>query len=223
MPDPHLERDRLRIVLATVAVSVVGMIISSFIPGSDWRTAVAINLIDNMLLVAHIVRRRDTFMLHLIAFGVVLGFVELFADAWLVDVTRSLDYSPGGGAFIWRSPFWMPFAWEVVAVQFAYIGVRLVERFGAVGVVLSGLIGAVNIPFYEEMALHTNWWVYRGAHMLSHTPYYIIVGEFVIAIAIALTARQVRREILSRTLLSGAVAGASIFAAYGAAWWLIDG
>jgi hypothetical protein len=31
---------------------------------------------------------------------------------------------------IWRSPLWMPLAWEVVAVQFGYIGLRLWERFG---------------------------------------------------------------------------------------------
>jgi hypothetical protein len=45
--------------------------------------------------------------------GVVVGFTELAADAWLV--------------VIWRSPLWMPLAWEVVAVQFGYVGLRLWE------------------------------------------------------------------------------------------------
>ena len=47
-----------------------------------------------------------------------VGLAELLADAWLVDYTRTLDYSIGGGPMIWRSPVWMPQAWEVVAVQF---------------------------------------------------------------------------------------------------------
>jgi hypothetical protein len=50
---------------------------------------------------------------------------------------------------IWRSPLWMPLAWEVVAVQFGYVGLRLWERFGKTGLVLIGLLGALNIPFYE--------------------------------------------------------------------------
>ena len=46
----------------------------------------------------------------------------------------------------------MPLAWEVVAVQFGYIGLRLWERFGKVGLLMIALLGAINIPFYEEMA-----------------------------------------------------------------------
>ena len=53
---------------------------------------------------------------------------ELAADAWLVDYTRTLDYSIGGGPMLWRSPIWMPLAWEVVTVQFGYVGLRLWER-----------------------------------------------------------------------------------------------
>ena len=45
----------------------------------------------------------------------------------------------------------MPFAWEVVAVQFGYIGLRLWERFGRVWLLVIALLGAINIPFYEEM------------------------------------------------------------------------
>ena len=54
-------------------------------------------------------------MARLILFGLITGFVELAADAWIVDVTHTLDYSVGGGPMIWRSPFWMPFAWEILS------------------------------------------------------------------------------------------------------------
>jgi hypothetical protein len=62
------------------------------------------------------------------AFGLTAGIGELGADAWLVDFTRTLDYSSGGGPMLWRSPLWMTFAWEVVAVQFGYLGLRLRQR-----------------------------------------------------------------------------------------------
>lgn len=77
---------------------------------------------------------------------------------------------------------------EVVAVQFGYIGLRLWERFGKTGLLMIGLLGAINIPFYEEMARRIHWWQYSGCRMISYTPWYIIVGEFVIALVFALLA-----------------------------------
>ena len=75
------------------------------------------------------------------------------------------------------------------------------------GLLLTGLIGAVNIPFYEEMALRDNWWRYANCRMLLHTPYYIIVGEFLIAVAIGVLARWTRSGRWSRSLAAGVLAG----------------
>jgi hypothetical protein len=55
---------------------------------------------------------------------------------------RSFDRPQKLSGMIWRSPLWMPLACEVVAVQFGYIG----------------LLGAINIPFYEDMAHRIHWW-----------------------------------------------------------------
>src|SRR5206468_5420109 len=128
-----------------------------------------------------------------------------------------------GGPMIWRSPAWMPFAWEIVAVQFGYIGLRLVERFGpAIGALLTGLLGAANIPFYEEMARRTHWWQYANCRMFLHTPYHVVLGEFGIAVCLALLARPLRRERWPITLGAGVLGGASIFVCYAGAYWLID-
>ena len=48
-----------------------------------------------------------------------------------------------------------------------------------------GQLGAINIPFYEEMARKIHWWQYSGCRMISFTPWYIILGEFGIALAFA--------------------------------------
>src|SRR6476661_10004020 len=220
-----LESGRLRVVIATIVINVVGVSLLAFAPWSDWRTGFALNVIDNVLLVGFAVLRRDGFMARLIVFGLAVGFVELAADAWLVQSTRTLDYSIGGGPMLWCSPLWMPLAWEVVAVQFGYIGLRLSERFGKTGLLMIGLLGAINIPFYEEMARRIHWWQYspesvRG--MISYTPWYIIVGEFVIALVFALLARTLRRNSWRVAVVAGVAGGASIFVCYAAAFLITD-
>src|SRR5262245_45148970 len=217
-----LERARLGVVLATVAINVVAVSLLAFVPWSNWRTGVALNVIDNCLLVGFVLVRRDALLGRFLLFGIVVGFFELPADAWLVDYTRTLDYSIGGGPMIWRSPLWMPPAWEVVAVQFGYIGLRLWERFGKAGLLMIGLLGAINIPFYEEMARRIHWWTYGGCRMFSCTPWYIILGEFGIAIAFALLARTLRHGSWRAALIAGIAGGFSIFVCYAVAFWITD-
>jgi hypothetical protein len=160
-------------------------------PWSDWRTGLALNLFDNLLLLGFVLRHRDIILRRLLLFGLTVGFAELAADAWLVDYTRTLDYSIGDGPMLWRSPIWMPLAWEIVGVQFGYVGLWLWRRFDRWGLIAIGLLGAINIPYYEELARRINWWEYSKCRMLSRTPYYIILGEFGIAILLAILAKRV--------------------------------
>jgi hypothetical protein len=88
-----------------------------------------------------------------------------------------------------------------------------------------GLLGAINIPFYEEMARRIHWWQYspesvRG--MISYTPWYIIVGEFGIALSFALLACMLRRGSWRDAILAGSIGGASIFVCYAAAFLITD-
>lgn len=222
-PDP-LALPRLRIVLATVALNIIAVALLTFAPWSDWRTGIALNLLDNSLLVWFVVTRGDRFLARLILFGVAAGFTELAADAWLVEGTRTLDYSIGGGPMLWRSPFWMPFAWEVVTVQFSCLGLWLWGRLGVLGLLAVGLLGAINIPYYEEMARPIHWWQYHGCRMVFGTPFYIIGGEFLIAIALTLLGRPIQRDPRQNTAIAlGIVAGLAIFAAYAVAFAVFDG
>jgi hypothetical protein len=220
--DP-LESQRLLVVVATIVIDVVAVTLLILAPWSDWRTGLALNLFDNLLLLGFVLLRRDRLLARFILFGLVVGFTELAADAWLVDFTHTLDYSIGGGPMLWRSPVWMPFAWEVVAVQFGYLGLRLQERFGGYGLIAIGLLGAINIPYYEEMARRIHWWRYSGCRMISGTPYYIIVGEFLIAIAFALLVRRFRQANIASALLAGLAGGAAIFVSYAIGYGITDG
>jgi hypothetical protein len=182
----------------------------------------ALNVLDNSLLIGFAMLKCDALLARFLLFGIVVGFTELAADAWLVDYTRTLDYSIGGGPMIWRSPVWMPLAWEVVAVQFGYVGLRLWERFGKTGLLLIGLLGAINIPFYEEMARRIHWWQYRGCRMISFTPWYIVLREFGIALVFALLARRLRRSSWHVAVVAGLTGGLSIFACYAVAFLITD-
>ena len=220
--ESSLERDRLRVVIATVVINVVAVSLLTFAPWSDWRTGAALNVVDNCLLIGFALSRRDGLLGRFLLFGLAVGFAELPADAWLVDYTRTLDYSIGGGPMICQSPLWMPFAWEVVAVQFGYIGLRLWERFGRMGLLMIGLLGAINIPFYEEMARKIHWWQYSGCRMISFTPWYIIIGEFGIALALTLLARTLRRGSWRAAILAGLAGGLLIFVCYAVALFITD-
>jgi hypothetical protein len=217
-----LERERLCVVIATIVINVAAVSLLTLAPWSDWRSGAMLNILDNCLLVGFALIKRDALLGRFILFGLAVGFAELFADAWLVDFTRTLDYSIGGGPMIWRSPLWMPLAWEVVAIQFGYIGLRLWERFGVGGLLVAGLLGAINIPFYEEMARRIHWWQYSGCRMLSFTPFYIIGGEFLIAIALALLARTLRHGSWGRAALAGIGGGLAVFVSYAVAFWFTD-
>jgi hypothetical protein len=219
--DAARERTRLQLVLLTVFNAVAGVILFSFVPGSDGWTAAALCLFNNAILIGFTVWTRDPVIARLLVFGLAVGVVELAADAWIVDVTGTLDYTPSHSMMVWRSPWWMIMAWELVALQFAYIGLRLRDRFGALGLALSGLLGAVNIPFYEEMALRLSWWRYGGCPMLSNTPYYIIIGEFFLVVCFGLLAPSVRRSSWLLVGASGALAGVCILASYFLAWQLV--
>jgi len=220
--DP-LERARLRIVLATVVINVVAVALLVFAPWSNWRTGLALNLLDNFLLLSFVFLRRDLLIGRLMVFGLAVGFAELPADAWLVSHTHTLNYAIGGGPMLWCSPAWMPFAWQVVAVQFGYVGLRLWERFGGFGLVMIAGLGAVNIPYYEEMARRIHWWTYSGCRMISFTPYYIVLGEAGIAVALTLLAAQLRRGTWKKAAIAGLIGGLAIFVCYALAYLVTDG
>ena len=67
-----------------------------------------------------------------------------------------------------------------------------------------------------------HWWQYSGCRMFSFTPWYIIVGEFGIALALALLAGTLRRGSWRTAVTAGVGAGLSIFVCYAVALFLTD-
>jgi hypothetical protein len=86
---------------------------------------------------------------------------------------------------------------------------------------LTGLWGALNIPFYEEMAYHAGWWRYAHAPGLGHTPYYVMLFEGLIAVTLPPLLAQIERRSPRATLLRGLALGVWIPCAALASWLLI--
>lgn len=59
--------------------------------------------------------------------------------------------------------------------------------------------------------------------MLSYTPYYIILGEFGIAIILAVLAKRLANSTWADTLLIGTTGGMGIFLCYALAYGITDG
>jgi hypothetical protein len=46
--DRSLERGRLWVVIATIAINIIAVSLLAFAPWSDWRTGAALNIVDNV-------------------------------------------------------------------------------------------------------------------------------------------------------------------------------
>jgi len=210
--DTQRDRARLRTVLGTVALSVITVILLYDKPWSNGRTAIALNLVNISLFLAHILYYRDMVMARLLLFGLAFGIVELAADALCVRFTHTLDYSVAGSPMLGLSPFWMPTAWMIVAAQIGYLGLCLIRWLGiGRGILLTAMLGAINIPFYEEMAYHAHWWQYENCRRWGHTPVYIIAAELIIGLTLGPLAGWAMREGATGrdALLAGFVGGLS--------------
>ncbi len=123
--------------------------------------------------------------------GLVAGILELFTDAAGHQFARSLFY-PQGQPLLWDSPFYMPLSWMIVLTQLGYLAWRLAgllpgRRLPWRAILLAGLAGAVNVPFYEEAAYHAGWWRYAPTVLhLGNTPAYVLLFEGLVAAALPL-------------------------------------
>jgi len=216
-----LERQRLTFILITIGIVFLWQLTNSYFC-TGWKTAAILSFLILALDYGFVIYRRDALLGKLVLFGLTAGAVELVADWWLVRTTGTLFY-PAGDPRLLESPVYMPVAWGVVLVQIGYIGYRLSMRWPLwLAMLATGLLGGTLIPFYEHFAKGACWWWYEGAHhMLGNTPYYIMLGEFLITIPLPAIFRLAPRLEFYWMPLWGAAVGIWIWLSYLLAWWLI--
>jgi hypothetical protein len=157
----------------------------------------------------------------LLAFGLVAGVVELWADWVHVTWIHSLVYTDYFGLQLLASPVYMPIGWCITVAQFGYIALRLGESLPAwVPVLLLSLLGLIVPPWYEQLATAAHAWHYaEQGPMLSTTPVWVIGTYGVCMFAIASGALVFyQKGAWGRALLGGFFVGTALL--FASVFWL---
>lgn len=188
-----------------------------------WTSAALIDLLACGYLLGLAARPRwRPLIVRLMALGLVAGIAELATDAAGKGVAHSLIY-PGREPMLVASPFYMPLSWMVVLVWIAYLAWRLATLASpptvGVRVMIVGLVGALTVPFYEEMAYYAGWWRYVPAHSIGQVPIYVVVFEGAVAAILPLITSRLRECPLGYALAGGVIVGAWMPLAAFIAWF----
>src|SRR5207245_8367655 len=156
---------------------------------TKWWYVGTIDLFLSALLLIMVISGRTMRPLlgRLMLAGLIAGICELFTDASGQYVAHSLIY-PAGELTLWTSPAYMPLSWMVILTHLGYLAWRLRAIAGwRKASLICGIWGAMQIPFYEEMAYYGGWWRYVPTRlMLGHTPLYVLLFEGLIIASLPL-------------------------------------
>lgn len=197
----------------TIATTLTVAALSSYFH-AGWMSAAVLAFGMYAIIAAFAVRYSDGFLFKLLVFGLMAGIVELAADCWLVDSTKTLLYA-GGEPMIFCSPIYMPFAWAVVLVQVGYLGWLISGHKPMWQSMLATLaLGLLFIPLFEHFANGAGWWVYQNTPMIGDTPWYIIMAEGLICMVLPFLFKFEVQKSYVRALIFGALQGLWIWVAY---------
>jgi len=188
-----------------------------------WYVGIIDLILTAMLLILVISWRMVRPLLgRLMLVGLVAGLCELFTDASGQYVIHSLIY-PMGELTIWTSPLYMPLSWLVTLTYLGYISWRLRALLGwRSAILLCGLLGAIDIPFFEEISYYGGWWRYVPTHlMLGHTPAYVTLFEGIVVAALPLLFDRLERCSWMETAALGVVTGIWMAISALTAWLLL--
>ncbi len=186
---------RFKFVLGTMVLALA-LDLTAWYFRAGWTAAALITATLNLLILFYIAKQKDALLAKLFVFGIFVGFGELPTDHLAVAIQKTLVY-PSNEPFIWSSPAYMPFSWSIVMTQFGYLAWWMTQRWGlGIATILTGILGAVNLPTYEFLAKQAGFWYYQNATMVffNSTPVYVIVGEFLLTLSIPYIVRQVERS-----------------------------
>ncbi len=225
MTDPWEGYPTKRTFIAVGTTMVSGLVIaglaSKFAWG--WTAAAASTFLTLAVLAGYAIITKDELIGKLCAFGVVVGFGELFTDAWAVSSVKVLVYPPQ--PLIWDSPFYMPFSWTGLMVQLGFISVWLYSKWGvwwACGIM--AVIGGSNLPLGEYLAKGAEFWHYVDCKMLfGSTPWFVILGEVFIGALMPVIVWQVIRRPWGWVVPLGAAMAVWLFLCSIAAWAIVEG
>jgi hypothetical protein len=212
--------DLIFVLLALGFVSLWIIVNSRFDTG--WITGVMLTSIVLGALMVYVLRTSNDLLGKFMLFGLAAGTTELLADRWLIIGTKTLFYERHEPLLI-ASPVYMPAAWAVVLVLIGYLGYRAAQRWGMGHATwMCGLMGGLVIPVYESCAKGAGWWYYEDLRrIIWNTPYYIILGEFLLALALPVLLSRCDRRAFYWSLPIGVLMGLWIWLSYKLAFGLL--
>ncbi len=203
---------RMILVLGSMGLAVVWDLAAALLHWGPWA-AFVMTAVLVLIFCAYALRTTDMVIVRLLYFGLMVGFGELVADHWAVEVSQTLVYSDWGPQ-IWASPLYMPFSWIIVIAQLGYLAYWMSCRWGFLVAILGAtLMGALNIPLYEWLAAQAGFWTYQNCWMiLGHTPVYVIAGEAALTMVLPLIVWRVEQVPWKRIALLGVVQSLWVYA-----------
>jgi hypothetical protein len=171
-------------------------------------TAVAVGMVA--LFVAHAVLRRDGLIARLLLAGLAGAVMNLVND-WYCVRTGSIHYSPGG-PFVLFSPFYVLLLFVGGTVQLGYASHLIDSRRGPVAAaLLTAVLGALYVPFYDYLARAGDLWTYRSdVLLLGVVPRYIVVTEVMLCVSLSLLLGPLDRRHWAWAVPLGLVFGAVV-------------
>ena len=204
---------RLLYQVITLAMSLVVTTISwKFHLG--WQTIAIWILILLISDIVYLASSKDRLVLTFWLTTMILGFVELFADNWLVTGIQVLFYETEE-PLIWSSPLYMPFLWGTMTLRTAFISWVVTKKYGLLlSTVMMAITGAFMGTFWESLALEARWWYYVSDHMIFKAPIFIVVGEILFSMCIPYSFCKLGEGKVWHAVPIGIVLGFSIWLFY---------
>lgn len=210
--------------IAIAFVILTDYVLTSLDAVTRWLYVGFVDLLLTALLVLYLLTMRTfrPLLSKLMLAGLVAGICELFTDASGQFIVHSLIY-PTGELTIWTSPLYMPLSWLVTLTYLGYIGWRLRALLGLrIAIIVCGLLGAIDIPLFEEISYYGGWWRYEPARlMLGHTPAYVALFEGLIVAVLPLLFDRLERRTWIEAVVLGGIIGIWMAIAALTSWLLL--
>lgn len=179
-----------------------------------------------VLMLSFSIATRDRLFLTMMFSTIVMGFVELIADGWLVLGAPAILNYPAAEFKIATSPIYMPFLWASLPLCLCYLGAALVDTIGMKKVMILATIFGLGLGvFWESLTFYFHAWYYKRYFIMIHkAPLFVVLGEAVFIPTLVAFLYRIKMKDFTRVgaAIGGAAMGFLILISYMLCYYLIE-